>query len=369
MLPGGGSGRTSGDGSGTEASCSRQLVRVRRLVVSSLPPSPIEAVACPTMLFFLLSFYALHGLAVLLLQRASAPSMRVAREACPTLMAYALDLCTLAAAMALVHLARVLPIMLAKCSWMREKDGADPRNCPRTGSRLDEDAEDEAEEQGWLQPQQSPRSARFDRAGTAKRWAALSLLVLLEAAQRTAWIALQLLQLRDSWTAYMQVDGILDALKLTEQTRLSSATALGPLASTSVRGVTDPISVGLASDGSMLCGQAGSMHLVRWTLVCVVVTTALALSLLLVVVQDGIAAAHALLRRVFAQAKRARRGLFAHAWALLVRRACCARSRRRGSDARSHADTSPAAADSPAGHRWLDLQTDEVPGDEDQSLA
>jgi hypothetical protein len=51
------------------ASC----VRVRRLVVSSLPPSPITAVACPAMLLFVAAFYALHTTLVALYSRAPGP--------------------------------------------------------------------------------------------------------------------------------------------------------------------------------------------------------------------------------------------------------------------------------------------------------
>ena len=337
--------RRGGGGGGDGSKSRRCCVRVRRLLVSSLPASPFTDIACPTMLFFMLAFYALHGLFYALILRAPSALFTHTRQACPDLVHYAGHTCAIAAALLIAHTARVAPNVLAQILAT-----------PSSQTKGDADGN------GGISASTLSPISRSVLSGVR---------LLLHLAQQLAWSILLLDQLSLNWDAYTLVNRELDQLKLSQQTQLGSA-----LTPTDTRLLALSLSdggSGIASSSSssptatLLCGSAGSMHLVRWSLVVIVMSTGLSLSLILVVAQDALTYAWSLLRRTFCQQRTNRKGNKRSGCDLLLKR-CCHHSTSSSSSSFDRRSLSPlllsptasAAAGQTPTRRWLDLQSDEV---------
>jgi len=384
MLPIGSSMRGGTIGAGTaDGGHSSGCVRVRRLLVSSLPPSPVSAVACPAMLLFVAAFYALHTLLLMLWSRAELPPWSQAREHCPELLGYSSSVAGYAGLLALVHMAQVLPNMLAKCEALRggAGSGSGEASVAEIGAGGGQDGG------SCIVGVPSSSSSRV-HTSPARRLLLRLLWLVLTLMQRVLWCDLLASQLHESWLAFRMVDRTLEQHKAAAEAAEAFAAASSLVASGS--------SVGALQASQLLappeCGLGPSKHLLRWSLVCVVVSSGLAISLLLAAAEDGFVALRQRCRFAREATLRARRmhlqgnkqGARAAAW-----RACCmaccagldvtagatptASSGRasastpafaKGPRAFATAASSSTASGNPA-QRWLDLQPDELPEEEE----
>lgn len=164
--------------------------------------------------------------------------------------------------------------------------------------------------------------------------------------QQLAWVSLLVAHLYLNWRAYWLIDSDADRYKAfppkDDVPSIAFASASSPSSSSSsVVDVTD-------ASGSirLICGSLSSIHLLRWSLVCLTVTTAIVLSLLLQWCQDTFAAVRTRIRR-------SHRSLSAPVTmtSLMTRR-------RTVTTKRSTTTTTLRS--------WLDLQTDEVNDDADE---
>jgi hypothetical protein len=111
----------------------------------------------------------------------------------------------------------------------------------------------------------------------------------LSVAQKSAWVVLLVVQLQSNWDAFHVVDGLLDGHKRAAEASAEMAAASFIEGSASSLLPSSAVAAGLSSMNvpmAPLCGRGPSKHLLRWTLVCVIVSTALAISLLLVVGEE-----------------------------------------------------------------------------------
>ena len=245
------------------------------------------------MLLFLVAFLLLHLL--VLSWSTTADSMRVFASRCDELLQYGWSVARYSFLLPLLHLARTLPNLLYSTCLA-------PRVVGRTG----------------------PRSA-----STLLLHALYGLLLV---AQQAGWIASLLHLLQLSWYAFWRVDSLLDALGAARQ-QASVATSGTPL--------SEPD----------LCGAGRSVHLLRWTIVAIVVTAAVCLSFLLLSGWEYAAAVRKRCARM--RTKRAAGGsapLFSRWTSGLA------------SSLRAPASNSAAT---PVSRRLIDFQTDEVPSEDE----
>lgn len=280
---------------------------------AALPASPFTLIACPAMLFFLVAFYMLHGLFLLLLTKGSSQIAVHTTKVCPELLELAQQTGSIALMLVAVHLAKIGPNLLR--ASMRD-----------------------------TVPASSPTAAIKQRS--CSRFLSLLLLRSCDLVLWLSWTGLLVFQLGVNWRSYLLVDHQLDVLRAAQLAepgaRLTAETSL--------------LALSPGQSSSSLCGSAGSMHLIRWSLLCVIVTSGVAISLLLVVTQDAIGAAWSGIQRWRRKSKR--RGALSALWR------CCTRSSR-------GLDAEPASTRAVTGtptKQWLDLQTDEVAADADEHV-
>lgn len=270
--------------------------RAANALHASLPPSPLERVACPAMLLFLVAFLLLHLL--VLSWSATADSMRVYANRCEELLSFGWSVARYSFLLPLLHLARTLPNLLYNTCL-----------APRAAGRT------------------SPRSA-----STLLLHALYGLLL---AAQQVGWIASLLHLLQLSWHAFWRIDSMLDALGAARQQ-------------------TSLVTSGTSPPEPDLCGAGRSVHLLRWSIVSIVVTTAVCLSFLLLSGWEYVAALRK--RCVRMRAKRVAGGsapIFSR-WTS-------------GLASSLRAPASNAAA-TPVSRRLIDFQTDEVPSGDEEGI-
>lgn len=285
---------------------------------AALPPSPFALIACPAMLFFLVAFYLLHGLVLLLLTKGSSQIAAHTSKVCPELLDLAQQTGSIALMMLGVHLAKIGPNLLRASMRAAVAPAASP-----------------------------PTAVATVKQRSCSRFLGLLLLRSSDLVLWLCWTGLLLLQLAVNWQSYVLVDRQLDVLRAAQLAEpgatLTSETSL--------------LALTPGQSSSSMCGSAGSMHLIRWSLLCVIITSGVAISLLLVVTQDAMGAAWSGIQRWRRKSKR--RGALAALWR------CCTRSAR-------HLDAVPAAAGSTRAatgtptKQWLDMQTDEIAPDADE---
>lgn len=299
---------------------------------SLLPPSPFALIACPAMLFFLVAFYLLHALFVLLLSRSGAQIALHTQKVCPELLQLMQQTCAIALLLMGVHLARMGPNWM-QATMARQQSAASSSLLPSSSA-----------------------SALSKPKRSCTRCFQLLLLACSELVLNLSWTALLAFQLVVNWHAYLLADHQLDVLRATQ---LASEPGAQLTAETSLLALSSGQQA-QAQGGVVgtMCGSAGSMHLIRWSLLAVIVTSAVAICLLAVVAQEVSTSVWRAFQRWRAGGGGGGKGKRHGVLESICR--CC----RRKGPAKDIQDSSPLmistrATASPT-KQWIDLQTDEI---------
>jgi hypothetical protein len=312
---------------------------IRRQLVAALPPSPFTAITCPSMILFLGAFYVLHAVFMAIVHVTSPPQQQREQTqqkltlGCSLSVEFAWRILEIAAALVAMHLLGTLPNLLrnhiASGTAPSSESGQPPQRTARLPSTKHQPST----------PASSSPSLLFlccTQSISQRRTIPLVSSALLTLLHQAAWIALLAFHLLLNWSTYRSIDSHLTASKNLQMLLVSD-----PMEAAR-EGLPSPtMEKALLSPHAELCGSVRSIHLLRWSLVCLCVTTALVLSLGVVVAQDGLAAVKAAASdlRAARQARRAARAAAAQA-------------------SPRHTAGSASAGEDPS--TWLDMQTDEV---------
>lgn len=307
------------------------------------------------MLLFIHAFYAIHAVIMQVVLVSNSPSHSPLSNQCALCVEFGWRLLEIAAALIAMHLLGTLPNLLKNhllisSSSISSNAAVESNSQVRTGATTRRIPSSAAKQPPVASSQSALLVHCCDPSISVGRRALLTLYALVHLGHQLVWIGLLAWHLQVNWTTYRAIDAHLTAAAAARSLPGTTAALLDPMESARnelpAPSSSPPMSGPLPPHGEM-CGSIRSIHLLRWSLVCLCVTTALVLSLGIVVVQEALAGGKAIAAELRA-ARRARRA----ARATQI-------SSPQGTAAASAAPAAAVESKEEASD-WLDMQTDEV---------